>query len=90
MPPSRSTVIDALRIVRSGGELGLLLDEFAAKWPTQKKGAKRRSLAPIGQLLGRLVRDGYVARSSAKGPRSRFTVTAAGYKLLGEDSAGRQ
>ncbi len=76
-----------MRIVRSGGDLGILLAEFAAKWPTKlRKGQTRKSLAPIGQFLGVLVNDGLVGRSTF-GRWARFTVTRAGERLLAEVGA---
>ena len=90
MAPAHETVVDALRVVRAGAALGLTLGEFGARWQGQlKRGQARKRLSGIGQLLGYLGRAGLVQRSS-KSPRARFTLTAAGEKMVAEDMAERK
>ena len=82
--PNPTTIIEALRIVGSGGYLGLPLAEFAAKWPGKlPRGVKRRSLAPMGQFLGQLVTRGYLRRSGSR-RMPRFTLTRAGDAMLAD------
>ena len=77
-------MVEALKIIRSGGEDGLLLDEFAAQWPSQlPKGVKRKTNASVAQLLGLLVNDGLLDRS-ALGRWGRFTLTRKGGEFLDE------
>ena len=80
--PSRDTILEALAIIRRGGSFGMPLVEFANRWPSRLKEA-RKTLAGVGQVTGWLVRYGYVQRSSGH-RRARFTLTAAGEAFLAE------
>ena len=89
MSPKIETVVEALKIVRTGGDLGLLLGEFSAKWPTRLgKGKVRKSNGPVAQFLSGLVDQGLVDRS-AHGLRGRFTLTPAGERFLVENKPAR-
>ena len=87
MPPTVARTAAAIRIVARGGPDGVSVDGFARQWPTQlKKGQERRSLSGVGRLLGYLVTEGLLLRTTP-GPLARFTVAPAGQKLLDEEAA---
>ena len=81
---STDTIVNALLIVRRGGQIGVPLVEFANHWPSVLPAGKaRRSLAGVGKVTGTLVRLGLVRRSSP-GRRARFSLTPAGQAFLDE------
>jgi hypothetical protein len=91
MPLSHDRTVDALLIVRGGGEFGITLPAFAARWPSQSlpSGTARRKLTGVGQVVGSLVRRGLVQRSSS-GRYARFSLTQAGEQFLAEASPRRR
>jgi len=90
MPPTRETVLEALRIVRAGGAYGPTLAEFARKWPSRLgAGVERKTLAGVGKVTGFLVRNGLLCRAGRRS-MARFTLTAAGERFMADAAPQRE
>ena len=90
LKPTDETVVEALRIVRTGGELGYTVAGFGSKWPGKmRKGQTRKHLGAVGRFLNYLATEGLVDRS-VRGPRGRFTLTPAGESMLAEAQTARR
>jgi hypothetical protein len=82
IPLSHARVVEALLIVRRGGDYGITLTEFSSRWPTAT-GKPRTELRGVGHVTGYLVRLGLLERSATR-RQARFSLTPAGEKLLAD------